>query len=348
MKGSLPLKRAIAKDVAERAGVSIPVVSYVFSGKAKQNRISDETIERVLQAAKELDYQPSVWGKILKTQRSNLFLLVTHNISDGHTGRLVRTVIAAARARGCHVMALDIDSDEELIQDGSCSIAASMVDGVIVHGFHTADLAHLAGGRLRGTPACVMGHQLDAATVPWVEVDNHVGAQLAVRHLLDQGCRTIGVVSDETGYGYIRSRLDGVRQALEGRDGVGLLIHYREPGQGVFDTGASAVEHWLRNKELPQGIFALGDTFALGVLSALNRRGIACPGDVKVVGFDGDEGARYASPPLSTVVQPLEAMAEAAFEILEAALDDKESPDPQRLLAPELVVRASSSIAEFE
>ena len=336
--------------MAEWAGVSTPVVSYVLNGKAKENRIPDETAQKVLRAARLLDYHPSAWAKILRRRRSNLFLLVSREVTDGHAGRLMRALAAAARSRGCHVMTLDLDRDKDIPEDDFSTIAASMVDGIVIHGLHDSRLEYLSDdARLCGKPVCVMGRELSGIDIPWVEVDNRLGGEMAMRHLFEQGCTRVGVLIDWPIHDYTRARIEGVQQALQAFPGCEVDFRYRPQGTKSFDVGARETMEWLREDRLPDGIFAVGDTRAMGVLSVLNLHGIRCPEQVKVVGFDGEASSRYASPPLSTVSQPVEAMAEAALDILETALTSGQMPEVrQRRLPPELIVRASSSLAKFQ
>jgi DNA-binding LacI/PurR family transcriptional regulator len=306
------------KTVAQAAGVSEPVVSWVMNGTARENRIPEATIKRIESAARKLGYKPSIYGKLLKTQQSRLLAFLSSDLTDPNTGELIKAVNRAARAKGFGLMLFDLAGEPPEKFDGS------FAEGFLLHSPFEESLP-------RGfkKPWLVLGK--DLKEVPSVEVDNALGGELAMRHLSGRAKR-VGVIADCKTFPFTRERLKSCPRAER--------VYYRRPDESQFEAGASAIESW--KQDLPDGIFAMGDVIALGALSALHGRGVSVPQRVKIVGFDGTQLSRFASPPLTTVAQPFEKMGETCVDMLLALLNGEKVAPRNVLLPPTLVERESS------
>ena len=331
------------KEVARRAGVSAPVVSYVLNGSAKKHRISEATIKRVLRTARQMNYRPNISGRVLKTQRSHLLLFVSQGLTDPNTGEIIKAVTQVARSRGYSLLLLDLLGQENISDKAFWSVEAQMAEGVFVHTpSGPSDLYR--DGSLVDKPVVLMGRESESPEISSVEVDNARGVALGVAHLRELGVKRIGVIAGYHEYPFHQRRLEALGSALiasglSERDVDVFSWSRRAP----FDAGVAAIEQWHASDALPDGIFALGDIKALGALSTLYRLGVPIPDRVKVVGFDGTPLSAYASPALTTVRQPFEGMAEAAMDILEENMAaPRRGMGVQRLIEPKLVVRAST------
>ena len=332
------------KDVADAAGVSQAVVSYVMNDTAKRNRISGATIEKVRKAAARLGYRPDAYARALRTRKSGIITFITEDLSDPNTTEITRALGAVVRSRGYGLMLMDLGGARDVSADDLRSIETSFSEGFFLHVPTGSLMEKCLDDEALSRPTCVIGRHLYGGGVPYVEVDNALGAELAVRHLLKRGAKRLGVITDLEAAPFTVDRMEGVTRALK-HSAVNLAVHHRKRSQGQYEAGAAAVRAW-RGGAFPDAIFAMGDVLAIGALHAMRERGTRCPEDTLMAGFDGISAAQYAGPPLTTVAQPFREMAEAAMGILTSALAGKPVRKKQRLLAPRLVVRASSGGSE--
>lgn len=178
-----------------------------------------------------------------------------------------------------------------------------------------------------------------------ISVDNAVGTELATRHLLELGHRRLAFVSGSLRSVNRRARFSGFETALE------QLVWSGGSGDGFGDLdfpelGRTAARELLATERPPTAIVAVNDMCALGVSAGARDAGLRVGQDISVVGFDDIVLADLATPPLTTVRQPLPAMADAAFAHLRAGIERSDPLTGQSLLMrPELVVRASTGPA---
>lgn len=185
-----------------------------------------------------------------------------------------------------------------------------------------------------------------------VSADDYAGANAAVRHLLKLGHRRIGYLHGSPDQPIMRQRIAGYRAALQ-EEGITAPPEWLRLMEGLYDQGGAfttqarrAMQRWLREDWRDLGCTALlchNDEAALGVIKALQENGLQVPGDVSIVGFDGSDVGASATPGLTTVSVPLQAIGAAAFALLQAQMQAGRPSADSRLLAPTLVVRESSA-----
>ncbi|WP_349371712.1 LacI family DNA-binding transcriptional regulator [Salinarimonas sp.] len=345
------MKKARLKDVAALAGVSQGTVSNVFN---RPDVVREELRERVHAAAKALGFRgPAPAGRVLRSGRSNLIAVVVdaslHYIVNDPFGQKLISGIAEvcdAEKIGLTIVSADAERTE------GWSIETAIVDGFILFCI-TEDNQLVELARRRGLPFVAV----DSGAVsgaPVVDVDDRKAAAEAARHLLRLGHRRIGILSlecdegertgfiDETRFRQIRyttprSRLLGYRDAFaEAGVPAGDVMAYEclNDAPSVFE----AIEAMFASgREPPTALIAMSDTMALAAYGALRARGLRVPVDVSVVGFDDVPAAEVASPPLTTIRQPVEEKGRVAARML---LDGGRA---HVILPTELVVRASTA-----
>jgi LacI family transcriptional regulator, xylobiose transport system transcriptional regulator len=197
--------------------------------------------------------------------------------------------------------------------------------------------------RSRGIPFVVVdpaGEPLH--DTPSIGATNWNGGLAATRHLLGLGHRRIGVIGGPAGVLCSRARVDGFRAAM---DEAGVPIDTSLVSHGAFqvDEGIAAGRRLLARRDRPTAIITGNDLQALGVYQAAREARLHIPEDLSVVGFDDLPIARWVSPPLTTVRQPLVEMAEAAAEVVLTLARGDEPAQTRVELATELVVRESTA-----
>ncbi len=336
-------KKAARQDVADAAGVSKAVVTWVMNGTAKtEHYISDATIKRVRAAAKRLGYSPSIWGKLINSQKSGIIALVSSDLTDPAVGEFVRELNAATIKRGYKLALIDLAGKDTF----SKSVLKDFEDG-LAEGF----ILDVLGGKLldrfkakakRGEAICVRGRDMSGTALASVEIDNFDGCMQVLEHLCTPSTESVGIISDSPEFAYTEERLDAIKQFMTEVPDCQFQFYYRKNTEDQFESGSSAVKEWLSRSKLPQAIFALGDAIALGAMSEMTEAGITIPGDVRIAGFDGTIYSRYASPPLTTVAQPFKQMAEAALDICLDLANTGTTSLKNLRFRPELLIRKSS------
>jgi DNA-binding LacI/PurR family transcriptional regulator len=323
------------------AGVSRTTVSFVLNN-VPGVKISDETRQRVLDAARELEYYPTAAARSLasgKAQRIGIILGEGQGplSADAFWPGLLQGVTSAVRRNGYRVVvqtAEDITSREAYLS----LIREQEVDGLILSGPRSDDplLPQLAEERF---PMVLHGFLPDVP-FPCVDVDNRSGARRAVQHLLNLGHRTIGFISNAPfSHASAQGRLAGYQQALE-ENGLEFNLAYVRESDFLPETGQAAMESLLGLPVPPTAVFAAGDVIALGALQAVRAAGLRVPDDVALVGFDDLFFAAYASPPLTTIHVPAYGLGWTAAVVL-IALIEGDLDAPSVTLDTDLVVRGS-------
>ncbi len=333
-------KRATSADVAAMARVSRTTVSFVLNERAGV-KIPDETRQRVLAAAAQLDYHPNSVARQLAGGASRALGLVLRQTpeqvaNDGVLAETLRGLANAARAANHRVLV-------ETLAPGDGQYAnllrSGRVDGLIVSGprYDDDELVELVRD---GFPVVIQG-SLPGLDVPSVDVDNESGARLAVEHLLALGHRRIGCITNAPlAYTAASERLTGYREALAAAslpDDPDLVA------EGAFDapSGHRAMAQILA-RTTPDAIFVASDIVAIGAIAGLRDAGLSVPGDVSVVSFDAIPLAAYLDPPLTTIRLPAYELGLAAGRAILERIAGR--PVAARTLLPtELIVRASTA-----
>jgi DNA-binding LacI/PurR family transcriptional regulator len=303
--------------VAELAGVSRTTVSFVLND-VPGVKITEETRQRVLQAARELNYYPTAAARSLasgKTHRIGLILGEGQErlAADAFLPAFLQGVTASVHRRG-YLLVLQLAEDVPSHEAYARLIREQQVDGLILSGPRSDDplLPQLAEERfpliLHGRPN---GHDF-----PCVDVDNKASAYQATSHLIGLGHRRIGFISNAPlSYSGAQDRFAGYRQALTEHD---LPLDPDLVGTAAFlpEAGCAAMEQLLALQERPTAVFGASDVVALGAMNAIHSAGLCIPNDIAVVGFDDIFLAAHAHPPLTTIRVPAYGLGWTAAEVL--------------------------------
>jgi DNA-binding LacI/PurR family transcriptional regulator len=322
--------RSTLTGIAAQAGVSVSTVSKVLNGRTD---VAADTRDRVGQMLRSNGY------RVASGLPFGVADLLIGSLHGPWAEELIRGAVEAAREADQSIVVTTVESDADF-GHWLDRAAERGTDGVL-------SVLHLPGPAERG--------RLDAAGIPLVVIDpptepgtgirsvgttNWQGGMAATRHLADLGHRRIAAIGGPERFWSANARLDGYRTALLHS---GLPVDEALVGRDEFYSVAGARREALRLLDLPDrptAIVAGNDNQAFGVLQALAERGLRAPDDVSVVGFD-DVLATWATPPLTTVRQPLAAMAAAGFRMLRAEMGPTAAEHVE--LATTLVVRESTA-----
>jgi DNA-binding LacI/PurR family transcriptional regulator len=339
-------------QVAAEAGVSPSTVSNVLNGRS--DRMLPQTRERVEQAIARLGYRPNGPARQLRTGRSQVVGLVVPSVANPFWGTFARHLEAAALQAGYRVLLCNSERDPERERDYLEELWADGIRGVVLCS-SLPSLQHVLPLVERGLAMVAFDRTAQAGDPPSlvnISVDNTVGAELATRHLLQLGHRRLAFVSGSLRSVNRRARFRGFETALEefGLTAADALVWSGGPEDQYGDLdiphlGRTAARELLATDRPPTAIVAVNDMCALGISAGARDAGLQVGVDVSVVGFDDIVLADLATPPLTTIRQPLPAMADAAFAHLRSGVEPAAangSTGSSLLMRPELIVREST------
>jgi len=324
-------------DVAKRAGVSHQTVSRVLHDSPHVRR---GTRDRVLAAIRQLDYRPNPVAQALVTGRSRSLGVVSFDTTLYGPASTLLGIEEAAHDRGYAVSIASLRSLNRASVVGAVQrLRDQGVDGVVVIAPQRA-----AVDALLHLPPEIPVVAVEAGpddSVPVVAVDQLAGAAAATRHLLELGHRNIWHIAGPEDWLEAEQRIEGWRSSLRAA-GVGEPPLYR--GDWSARSGYDLGEHLLGERSMT-AVFVANDQMALGLLRRLHEAGRATPGEVSVVGFDDIPEAAYFTPPLTTVRQDFAEVGRSCLHLLLAQIDRRERSWSRVVVAPELVVRGSTTVA---
>jgi LacI family transcriptional regulator len=332
-----PPPRAVTiADIAAEAGVSVPTVSRVLNGRSD---VAPRTRERVEQLLREHGYR----RRGVRPQTGLRLVELVFNDLDGPWAlEIIRGVEATARAAGVGTVVSTIARRAGEARSWLDAVRSRESDGaILVTGGVDPDL-HAELHRLHVPAVVVDPAGRPALDVPTIGAANWAGGLSATRHLIGLGHRRIGFVEGEPAVLCSRARLDGHRAALESA-GLPVDPDLVVPGDFGHESGLRGTAALLDVPDPPTAVFAANDQMALGAYEAARRRGLRVPEDLSVVGFDDLPGSRWASPPLTTVHQPLAQMGVLATRTVLRMARGETIESPSLELATDLVVRDSTA-----
>lgn len=316
------------KDVAKHAGVSITTASYVLNDKGK---ISTATRKRVKESAKELNYHPNAYARILRKRKSHTVGVFIGNFG----GSFYEDIL-----EGIHDAVWKTDY-EMIVSPQSQKIRKILVqrqvDGAIIFDWNITDdtLIKLAATNF---PIVLLDRNLQGDYLFPILVDNQQGARDVFYHLYNQGARRIIYVA-------------GAADSLDNQERMSAFIGEAEKNglsidmyQGNFqeDAGYQIGRQIIETNRLPEAAFCANDQMAMGFIRAMKEKNLKAPDDIAVVGFDDIVISRYMQPTLSTVGTPrFEWGASAASQLIDF-LDNGIAFRKSRI-ATQLIERESSA-----
>lgn len=333
---------ASRQQVADRAGVSVAVVSYVLNNR---KLVKEETRQKVLEAVRELGYRPNLVARSLKTKKSKQIAVLVRFLGNPFEAGLLLTIEATAKASGYFVF---FQTYEEAQEEQLKELFMGRVDGILLLGQYLNE-ATLDYFTVQGIPVVSVTRPYSQAckgdaSVQWIDIDWPEAMRKLVRHLRDLGHERIAFMADSSSPHHYEWRYRAFIQALEGE---GLRFHSsdRLNGCGRFEPAYAELAQRLKSSsnKLPfTALVCANDLMAAGCLAACRDQGAAVPGQLAVAGCEDILMSSQTNPPLTVLGYPRPEAAQAAATLLIALMEERQAAPPTPLLAAELKVRGST------
>ena len=333
--------RVTLKDVARLAGVHAGTASRALNVETRA-LVNGGTAQRVLAAAEQLGYRPNPIARGLKTSRSYTVGVVIPDLMNPLFPPIVRGIQDRLEEAAYTPLIANSDHDRDRERADFEAMRARHVDGFIAATarLDQDEVAHLTG---LGLPVVLVNRRLEGGLVPSVVGDDRAGIALVVEHLIELGHRRIALLAGPQDLSTGRLRYEGFLEAMAAA-GLAAKPELILIGDALVESeGARLCTELLDSGHRPTAIVAANDLMALGCYDVLDLRGIPCPGEISVTGFNDMPFADHFRPPLTTVRIPHYELGARSAELLLELLQDPEALPTQELLEPELIVRESTA-----
>jgi len=325
------------RDVAALAGVSFKTVSRVVNAEPG---VSDVLRERVQTAVEQLHYRHNLAASNLRRTAPRTLTVgaLLQDIGNNFSASLLRALENRLRERGIAVLAASLDEEPERERDLVRDLVARRVDGLVLMPASVSQ-EYLVSEQQAGLPTVFVDRRPRGVDADSVTVDNHLGGQLATRHLLAHGHRRIAFVSDLMAIDTAEQRLRGYTQSMQDV-GLPTLVRLDVRSAGAAQAAVTAL---LAQPDPPTAVFAGRNDLSIGAVRALRVAGLSR--QVALVGFDDFPLADVLEPALTVVRQDLTRIGNEVGRLLFNRLDGDTAGAVHLVLAPTLVVRGSGEIA---
>jgi LacI family transcriptional regulator len=326
------------EEIAQRAGVSRATASRALHGTYP---VKAETKQRIAKLAKELDYQPNLAARSLRTERTCTIGIVVDDISSPFSPLIVHGIHDALRQNGYVSLIINTERQVETEIDAMHDLLGRSIDGIIlVESFLQRDRVM---PDLAGKPFVFVHRLFNSGVGNCVMVDEQYGTRLAVEHLIHLGHRKIAHITGPKGWDATNDRLTYFRETMT-RAGLPLDEALIREGDWEIEGGYAAAQALLTVPERPTAIFAANDSIAVGTMYAIQEAGLRVPDDISVIGYDNLPSATIIRPKLSTVTMPCYDMGQTGAKLLIRQLANHALPDEQIKVRGELIIRDTTGI----
>jgi LacI family transcriptional regulator len=339
------MKKVSLSDIADRLGISKTVVSLVLNGKGKESRISDELREKVMEVAKELNYQPNLIARGLRTGKTNTIGLIIADLANPFFGKLGREIENEAAVAGYRVMFCSTDEKVEKFEHQLNMLVQELVDGLIISPPAGSE-EQINVLEKSGKPYVLIDRYFPNINSNSVIIDNFQAAYNATTHLIEKGYRKIACIVLDIALLNIKERLNGYKKALEDAginadDNLIKILPFTHERNNIEEAIRELTTDGHHSADAL--FFTTSKAGILG-LESIHSLGLSIPGDVAVVSFDDLDAYRLSNPPVTAVSQPLKGIGVEAVRLLLEQINSKKRKTPRKrvVLEAKLIERESS------
>jgi LacI family transcriptional regulator len=330
---------ATLKDLAKHLGLTKGTVSAVLNDSPYAKAIPQHTKDRIIAAARELNYRPNFFARSLRKKRTFTVGVIAAEIGDAYGSVVISGIESVLSDRKYFFVTVVHHHDPQLLRQYSDILQTRGSEGFI-----TIDTSVTHTPRL--PTIAISGHrQIDGVTN--ITLDHTHAAQSVLRHLVELGHRELAVIKGQPLSVDSESRWQGIVEAAS-QMGIELpaeLIIQLPADDPSPQTGYETTRELLKRGVSFTALFAYNDISAVGAIRAIKETGLRVPEDISVVGFDDIREAAYHVPSLTTVRQPLREIGAMAAIALIERIEGRNGHESGILVEPQLVIRESTAPA---
>ena len=333
-------KKIALKDVAQQVGVSAALVSYVLNGKEKEARVGADMAKRIKKAAAELNYQPNLIAKSLKMGKTKTIGLIVADISNPFFSTIARIIEDEAKKHGYVVIFGSSDESAEKQRDLIDVFSTRLVDAFII--------APAAGTEnqietiiKRGVPVVLVDRFFPGLKVDYVHINNFNASNKAVKQLIKNGRRKIGMLAYDTAQSHMQDRKHGYKSALKEN-------HIRFKKEWLIEASYQNIEKdvAIKLKALLKplqidALFFATNSLAVAGLKEINKLKIKVPEELAIISFDESDAFDFFYSPVSYVSQSLTDIGNEAVKLILNKLHNKSKKNSDIVVEAKLIVRES-------
>jgi DNA-binding LacI/PurR family transcriptional regulator len=335
-------KPATLRSLAEYLKLSPATVSVVMNDSPAAKAIPAHTKERIVNAARKLNYRPNFFARSLSLKRGFMVGVLVPEVSEGYAASIMSGIEDQLLREGYFYFVVSHRNQKDLIQEYPRLLVDRAVDAVLLINTPVVQ-------KLPVPVVAISGHQ-KVEGVTNVSVDNRKATRMALEHLVKLGHKQIAFFKGHQGSADTEYRWRGILQAAST---LGIEVHTELMVQLEWDRsrtrpslpeeGYTHAQKLLASGREFTALFAFNDVSAIGAVRAFRDAGLRVPEDISVIGFDDIEAASYLIPRLTTVRQPLRKMGEIATQQLLQRISSGNKDVVQSIsVTPELIVREST------
>jgi LacI family transcriptional regulator len=331
--------RPTIKDIAKDLNISVSTVSRALRGMPDVN---PQTLQSVLNYAEKIDYQPNMAALSLVKRQSHTIGVIVPNL-DYIFSAAIKGIDEAALEAGYTVMICQSNESYGREVVNTQRLLSSSVDGLIVSlSSETNNVDHFKRVLQKDIPIVFFDRTSPDLNLSSVILDNTYGAEQAVQHLIEQGCKRIALLNSFAHMSISQLREAGYLAALK-KGGLpideSLIVHCEFKQEAAY----KASKQLLESPNPPDAFFAISDRLALGAFVAIKDRGLHIPQDIAIVGFNDEPIMSLVTPKISSVMQPAFEMGRRIARLFIEQIHAEGKPEVETIvLKPQLVIRESS------
>ncbi|WP_069658662.1 LacI family DNA-binding transcriptional regulator [Arcticibacter eurypsychrophilus] len=308
------MKKVNLKDVAQHVGVSTALVSYVLNGQAVEKQVNKETAERIVIAAKELNYLPNQIAKSLKMRKTHTIGLVVADINYRFSTGITRAIESEAKKKNYTVIYGSSNENEEKFAELIDVFVNRRVDGLILVPVENSQ-DQIRKLQKTDVPFVLVDRIFPEMETNCIALDNHKASYTSTSYLIARGHKKIAMVNYKTTLFHLLERNRGYRDALN-EQGIKEEWLYEINTESRSGDMEKALSDIISQQDSFDAIFFATDTLALDGLKLLNNKEIKVPEGISVFSFDESEAFELFYTPITHSKQPLEEMGKLAFNTL--------------------------------
>lgn len=331
-------RKVSLKDIAQKVGVSTALVSYVLNNK-RENRVSKELAQRIRDAAAEMNYRTNQVARSLKTNKTYTIGLIVSDIANPFSSGLARIIEDEAEQHQYTVIFSSNDENTHKCGKLIDTLLDRKVDGLIIAppAFSEHQVINL---QQQQVPFVLVDRYFPGLPTNYVALDNYGTAFKAVEHLIQTGCRKIGMITYNSELHHLQERRRGYTAALKKHK---LSVSKKLVREVDIKLETTAIEKTidilLAGDEAVDGLLFSANNIAVAALKYISTLPVKVPGQLAIVSFDETEALEFFHAPFAYIKQPLPEMGRLATQLLLQCIEKPAAITQQLNLDGELILK---------